>query len=54
MQQIHDLFDQKSTVYAVDVEKPWKVLLHAFWDCVDMGLANLYIVYEKIVSKSLG
>ena len=42
-----DLLDQKTTVYAFGRKSPGKCYCRPFWD---MGLANSFIVYEKIVS----
>ena len=45
-----DLIDQKTTMYAFNRKSPGKYYCRPFWDYVDMGLANSFIVYEKIVS----
>lgn len=46
-----DLLDQKTTVYAFDRRSPGKYYCRPFWDYIDMGLANSFIVYEQIAAK---
>ena len=46
-----DLLDQKTTVYAFDRKSPGKYYCRPFWNYIDMGLANSFIIYEKIASK---
>ena len=46
-----NLLDQKTTVYAFDRKSPGKYYCRPFWDYIDMGLANSFIIYEKIASK---
>ena len=45
------LLDQKTTVYAFDRKSPGKYYCRPFWDYIDMGLANSFIIYETIASK---
>ena len=46
-----DLLDQKTTVYAFDRKSSGKYYCRPFWDYIDMGLANSFIVYEQIAAK---
>ena len=41
-----DLFDQKTTVYAIDRKSPGKYYCRLFWGYIDMALVNAHI-YKK-------
>lgn len=47
-----DLLDQKTNVYAFDRKSPGKYYCRPFWDYIDMGIVNSFIVYQKILAKA--
>ena len=46
-----DLFNQKTTVYAIDRKSPVKYYCRPFWDYMDMSLVNAHITYKKLINE---
>ena len=44
-----DLFDIKTTMYAIDRKSPGKYYCRPFWDHIDMS--NAHIIYKKLIKE---
>ena len=46
-----DLLDQKTAVYDYDRKSPGKFYCRPFWDYIDIGIVNSFIVYQEIIQS---
>ena len=46
-----DLFDQKTTVYAIDKKSPGTYYCRPFWNYIDKSLVNTHIIYKKLINE---